>query len=96
MKLEEFRLESYFAQWEFSARHLLCASDAQTMTMSALLELASDEDRLAWDALALGYTQTQGGPELRRAIAIKSAGRAVRVISYSSLSTENFRYAENS
>ena len=30
---------------------------------------ADAEDREAWDALSLGYTQTPGDPGLRRAIA---------------------------
>ncbi|MFD4396536.1 aminotransferase class I/II-fold pyridoxal phosphate-dependent enzyme [Kitasatospora sp. NPDC058397] len=68
-RLPDFRLETYFSRWEFSARHHLAASDAQTMTMAELLALAGPEDRRAWDGLALGYTETYGDPELRRAIA---------------------------
>ena len=67
--LPPFRLESYFARWEFAARYNLTASDAQTMTLAALLELADAEGRARWDTLALGYTQTRGLPELRAEIA---------------------------
>ncbi|MGA5820068.1 aminotransferase class I/II-fold pyridoxal phosphate-dependent enzyme [Kitasatospora sp. NPDC094028] len=68
-RLPDFRLETYFSRWEFTARHHLTASDAQTMTMADLLALAGPEDREAWDTLSLGYTETFGDPVLRRAIA---------------------------
>ncbi|MFJ9608095.1 aminotransferase class I/II-fold pyridoxal phosphate-dependent enzyme [Kitasatospora sp. NPDC101176] len=68
-RLPDFRLETHFSRWEFTARHHLTASDAQTMTMAELLALAGPEDREAWDTLALGYTETFGDPGLRRAIA---------------------------
>ncbi|MBO1415740.1 aminotransferase class I/II-fold pyridoxal phosphate-dependent enzyme [Streptomyces sp. FH025] len=68
-RLPDFRLETYFSRWEFTARHHLTASDAQTMTMAELLALAGPEDREAWDALSLGYTETYGDPGLRQAIA---------------------------
>ncbi|NYI04718.1 aminotransferase class I/II-fold pyridoxal phosphate-dependent enzyme [Allostreptomyces psammosilenae] len=67
--LPDFRLETYFSRWEFTARYHLTASDAQTMTMAELLELADAEDRHAWETLTLGYTQTFGDPALRQAIA---------------------------
>lgn len=67
--LPDFRLETYFSRWEFAARHHLTASDAQTMTVRELFALADDEDRHAWETLALGYTQTFGDPALRRVIA---------------------------
>ncbi|MFE6748873.1 aminotransferase class I/II-fold pyridoxal phosphate-dependent enzyme [Kitasatospora purpeofusca] len=68
-RLPDFRLETYFSRWEFTARHHLTASDAQTMAMSELLALADPEDRRAWDTLALGYTETFGDPALREPIA---------------------------
>jgi aspartate/methionine/tyrosine aminotransferase len=67
--LPDFRLETYFSRWEFAARYHLTASDAQTMSVGSLLDLA-DEDGLArWSSLDLGYTQTYGLPALREAIA---------------------------
>ena len=33
--LRAFRLEEYLGEWEFSARHYLTASDAQSVTLSA-------------------------------------------------------------
>ncbi len=65
----DFELEVFFAKWEFAARHHLTASDAQSMSMAELLQLADTDDREAFDALWLGYTETQGAPDLRSAIA---------------------------
>ena len=41
--LRDFALETYFSRWEFAARYHLTASDAQTMRLAELLELADDE-----------------------------------------------------
>jgi aspartate/methionine/tyrosine aminotransferase len=68
-ELRPFELEVFFSKWEFTARHHLCASDMQSMTLSELLAFANDADRKAWDSLYLGYTETWGGPGLRQAIA---------------------------
>jgi aspartate/methionine/tyrosine aminotransferase len=67
--LPEFRLESYFAIWEFKARYHLTASDAETMEVPELLALADGRDRERWDRLRLRYIETRGTPELRSAIA---------------------------
>jgi aspartate/methionine/tyrosine aminotransferase len=68
-RLPDFRLETYFSRWEFTARYHLTASDAQTMSMTDLLALADDADREAWESLSFGYTETFGDPALRAAIA---------------------------
>jgi len=68
-RLPDFRLEVHFARWEFTARYHLAASDAQTMSIGELLALGTDDDRAAFTALPLGYTETRGGPRLRAAIA---------------------------
>ncbi|BBP78249.1 aminotransferase [Pseudomonas gingeri NCPPB 3146 = LMG 5327] len=67
--LPDFRLETYFSKWEFTARYHMTASDAESMTLSELLALASDSDRAAFENLSLGYTQTYGAPALRETIA---------------------------
>ena len=67
--LPDFALEVYFSQWEFKARHHLCASDAQTLALRELLALATAEEREAFEALPLGYVETWGTPRLRAAIA---------------------------
>lgn len=68
-RLPDFRLETYFSRWEFTARHHLTASDVQTMTLAELLGLADDKDREAFENLSLGYTETYGDPALREVIA---------------------------
>ena len=68
MKLDAFQLERYFAKHEFSAPHLLCASDCESMAVSELLAMAPGAgDQLS--ALWLGYTESSGNPDLRQAIA---------------------------
>ena len=63
--LPDFRLETHFSRWEFTARFNMAASDAESMKMSDLLALAGPEDREAWEQVTLGYTPTWGTPELR-------------------------------
>jgi aspartate/methionine/tyrosine aminotransferase len=67
--LPDFKLETYFSRWEFSARYHLTASDAQTISVAELLELADDDGRERWESLGLGYTETRGLPALREEIA---------------------------
>lgn len=64
-----FILERFFARYEFSARYLLSTSDCQGMPMTVLLAGADDELRRLWHGLRLGYTESQGMPELRDEIA---------------------------
>jgi aspartate/methionine/tyrosine aminotransferase len=68
-RLPDFQLEVFFSRWEFAARHVLTASDAQSMSLGELLALGTDEDRKAFDRITLGYVPTWGGDELRQAIA---------------------------
>lgn len=68
MRLPPFRLERYFAQHEFSAEFLLCASDCESVQIGNLLALEPGaQEKL--HALTLGYTETQGSPALRSQIA---------------------------
>ncbi len=69
MHLPDFKLERYFARWEFAAPYLLCASDAEPCTLAELLALADEDDRRRWSTLSLGYTESAGHPALREAIA---------------------------
>src|SRR5262245_29330922 len=61
-------LERFFARYEFTVEHLLCASDVDGLPMTELLELADPQLRELWDSLTLGYTETPGHPVLREAI----------------------------
>jgi aspartate/methionine/tyrosine aminotransferase len=69
VKIAEFRLERFFARWEFAAKHNLCASDVEAVAMAELLALADDQCRAWWDGLDLGYTEPRGHPLLREEIA---------------------------
>ena len=69
MRIAEFALERYFAQWEFAVRHVLCASDVEPYPLSELLALGDDDSRRRWSELRLGYTESLGLPALRDEIA---------------------------
>lgn len=68
MTIREFQLERYFARWEFTAPYLLSASDCETVSVGELLNLANVPLTELAD-LRLGYTESQGDPELRATIA---------------------------
>ncbi|KAI3433399.1 hypothetical protein D9Q98_003215 [Chlorella vulgaris] len=68
-ELEPFKLERFFAKWEFVAPHQLCCSDSEPLTVAELLSFADADAQQRWDGLRLAYTETQGLPELREAIA---------------------------
>lgn len=67
--MRDFALEVYFSQWEFAAKHHLTASDAESVSVHELMALASPADRERFEHLRLSYTETFGGPSLRRVIA---------------------------
>jgi len=67
--LPDFRLEVYLGRWEFTARHHLTASDAESLTIGELLDLASEQEREAFLAQKLMYTSTWGERPLLEAIA---------------------------
>jgi aspartate/methionine/tyrosine aminotransferase len=69
MKIVDFALERYFAQYEFTTPYILCSSDVQGMPMHELLALADADALTRWQSLTLGYTETSGLPALREAIA---------------------------
>lgn len=68
MKIKDFKLECYFGKYEFTAPYLLTQSDCESMRTEELLamEPGAQEGYLKqW----LGYTETWGDPDLRKAIA---------------------------
>ncbi len=68
MPVEPFALERFFAKHEFTTPHLLGVSDCESMSVGELLELEPGaEDRLR--ELRLGYTESDGSPTLRAALA---------------------------
>ena len=69
MKVEPFKLERYFAKYEFTAAYMLSSSDCEPLTLKELLALADKESLKLWDDLWLGYTESQGNPILREEVA---------------------------
>ena len=69
MTLPVFKLEEYLSAREFTAPYMFCSSDIETFAMSDIVKLADENTKLLWNTLRLGYTQTQGMPELREVIA---------------------------
>jgi aspartate/methionine/tyrosine aminotransferase len=68
MEIMPFVTERFFAAYEFTAAHTLSASDCETLTVRELLELAGTGPECLLD-LTLGYTESQGKPQLRERIA---------------------------
>lgn len=69
MRLHPFKLERYFAKYEFSVKYLLSSSDCDGLLQKEILELADDETKIIWENLALGYTESLGHPLLRAEVA---------------------------
>lgn len=67
--MRNFELEVFFSKWEFKAKYHLTASDMESMTLSELMAMATEEERLCFENLWLGYTETYGHPVLREEIA---------------------------
>jgi aspartate/methionine/tyrosine aminotransferase len=67
MNLPPFKLERYFAKYEFNSEYLLSSSDCEAMSVADLLALepgAAEKFQNVW----LGYTESQGSPALRAEI----------------------------
>ena len=67
MQIKPFKLERYFAKYEFKAEFLLSSSDCESLTISELLDLepgAKERYLEHW----LGYTDSQGALTLRQEI----------------------------
>ena len=67
MNFQPFKLERYFAKYEFNTEYLLCSSDCEAMSIADLLALdpgSSEKFQQTW----LGYTESQGHPALRKEI----------------------------
>lgn len=68
MKLKSFKLERYFAKYEFSIKYLLSSSDCDGLAVSDLLQLADPQTKKMWEELKLGYTESLGLPLLRQEV----------------------------
>ena len=76
MKYAPFEIEHFFRQHEFSAPYGISSSDCEPLTLPELLSYASPQRREQFEQLWLGYTENQGHPELRAAIAALHQGVA--------------------
>ena len=68
MQLSPFKLERYFAKYEFNTEFLLCSSDCETISVADLLALEEGAAE-GFQSLRLGYTESLGSPTLRKEIA---------------------------
>ena len=68
LKIPRFETEEFYARYEFTSPHLLSNSDCESTTVAELLAL-SGRSMDALGATKLGYTESRGHPELRKAIA---------------------------
>jgi aspartate/methionine/tyrosine aminotransferase len=66
MKIDEFKLERFFAKHEDDAPCMLGASDCESFSIS---EILSEKEVEELHSLRLGYSTTQGSPLLRKEIA---------------------------
>lgn len=68
MKINESKLERFFAEFEFASPYLLCCSDCESLDMGELLSLEENAEE-EFKGLWLGYTESLGNPKLREEIA---------------------------
>ena len=67
MELSPFKLERYFARYEFNVKYLLCSSDCESLSIGDLLAFEPEAEeglKRHW----LGYTESTGSPSLRQEI----------------------------
>jgi len=68
MKIKPFKLERYFARYEFTAKYLLSCSDCEPLALQEVLEMAHSETKQLWDKLKLAYTESAGHPLLKQEV----------------------------
>ncbi|MBY9008290.1 MAG: aminotransferase class I/II-fold pyridoxal phosphate-dependent enzyme [Candidatus Lokiarchaeota archaeon] len=67
MRIKDFKLEEYFAKYEFNVKYSLCSSDCESFSVDELLTLEKDSLKNLKE-LRLGYTESLGNPLLREEI----------------------------
>jgi aspartate/methionine/tyrosine aminotransferase len=68
VQITPFKLERYFAQYEFKVKYLLSPSDCVSLSMAELVQLADSDSLALWNGLRLGYTESPGHPILRHEV----------------------------
>ena len=76
MTLPPFALERFFAAYEFTTPHILCASDCESLELEQVLMMATPETAALWRDLTFDYTESAGHPRLRQEIAALYTGIA--------------------
>ena len=74
MHINDFALERYFAEFEFTAKYLLSSSDCEPLSLQEMLAMADPEALKLWDNLRLAYTESQGLALIREEIAKMYSG----------------------
>jgi aspartate/methionine/tyrosine aminotransferase len=67
MQISPFKLERYFAKYEFNVRYLLCSSDCESLSIGELLALEPNAEEVLktqW----LGYSDSPGALTLRQEV----------------------------
>jgi len=67
MRIKAFKLEEYFAKYEFNVKYTLCSSDCESFSVDELLTLEKDSLKNLKEVW-LGYTESIGNPHLREEI----------------------------
>ena len=70
MSINPFKLERFFAKYEFKVKYLLSSSDCESLAMAELIQMAAPESLEIWQGLRLGYTESPGHPLLRAQVAL--------------------------
>lgn len=70
MQPDPFKLERYFAKYEFNVKYLLSSSDCDGFSLDYVLRSALHGELNLWNNLTLGYTESTGHPLLRKAISL--------------------------
>ncbi len=89
MPLNPFKLERFFARFEFAVEYLLCSSDCESLSIGDLLALepeAAGRLQNHW----LGYTESQGAPGLRQEIDYATIVRKVTEAGFSGFWGQEF------
>jgi len=69
MQLKPFKLERFFAKYEFNVEYQMSASDCESMSVGELLSYDTRVTPLGGlEQLQLGYTESKGDPQLREAV----------------------------
>jgi aspartate/methionine/tyrosine aminotransferase len=69
LKIQPFKLERYFAKYEFDTKYLISSSDCDGYSLDYILSCADKEELNLWNNLKFGYTDSAGSEFLRKSIA---------------------------